>query len=385
MAFAGVGIRIGKINPANGTDKVWHFRAFGGRVTRTTDWTAGNIGIQFVNTNMSGWMNFTIRGFNIGIELLGDGGTGNVFTGLQYGTFQPDEIGYCYKPIAITARNNGWSNATTWLGAGRVGYYSDGPSAVGGYAVYIDQEATSGEVIDQHQFYGVSFENAMSANKPSGAIRMNCWQCIWDGCRFEGFDDPKFNTNFVNSAYNQVRSGSHVGNPSSAILPAATPRPTWFQGADASLLAGGNGTDPILAIQECNSSANIGLVIRDTAKTDRFRVKSSGELSIQSSSAWGQDFGAVFSGQDTWDPPSLANGQSSSKIVTLTAKGGGQGAAVPGDWAVATLSTWQQGFQLTAVITSSNTAVVTLTNNSGGTVDLGSGTIKVLSFKASVG
>jgi hypothetical protein len=78
-----------------------------------------------------------------------------------------------------------------------------------------------------------------------------------------------------------------------------------------------------------------------------------------------------YYGSTTWDPASLANGASASTTVTVT------GAAV-GDIALCGFtSITAAGWQMTANITSANTASVTITNNTGGTVDLGSGTVRV--------
>jgi hypothetical protein len=78
-----------------------------------------------------------------------------------------------------------------------------------------------------------------------------------------------------------------------------------------------------------------------------------------------------FYGSTTWDPGSLANGASASTTVTVT------GAAV-GDIALCGFtSITAAGWQMRANITSANTASVTITNQTGGTVDLPSGTLRV--------
>ncbi len=382
--FPGVAIRIGKLNPTNGTDKIWHFRGFGGRVTRTTDWTPGNTAIQFVNTNMSGWEHFTIRGFHKGVELLGDGGATNVFIGQQYGLFTPDEIGYCFYPIAIIARNNGWANASTWRG-GRVGYYSDGPNASDAYAIYMDLEATSAQVINQHQFYGLCLEDAMSSNKPAGSINLNCWQCVFDGLRYEGFNSPHINANHPLSAYNQFRGGSQLGDPNTAVSYPAGPRAGCFLGDNGNLLAGDGTNVPILRLQECVSGNNSAFMVSDQLKVDRFRLKGNGWWSSKVSTLWGQDVGPVYTGSKEHDFGNLANGASASTTVTTTGPGGLLGFADVGDWAIATLSSYQAGVQLTANVTALNTVTVTITNNSGGALDLASGTLKVMVQKATVG
>lgn len=77
----------------------------------------------------------------------------------------------------------------------------------------------------------------------------------------------------------------------------------------------------------------------------------------------------------TWDPASLANGASASQSVTVT------GAAV-GDPAVAGFTGINAaGWRLTACVIAANTVSVFLTNNTGGTLNLASGTLKVVVFK----
>lgn len=80
-----------------------------------------------------------------------------------------------------------------------------------------------------------------------------------------------------------------------------------------------------------------------------------------------------LNGSKTHDFPSLTNGTSSATTVTCT------GATV-GMFATASLSTNTQGVTLIANVTASNTVTVRAVNQTGATVDLASGTLKVRAF-----
>ena len=77
----------------------------------------------------------------------------------------------------------------------------------------------------------------------------------------------------------------------------------------------------------------------------------------------------------TWNPASIASGASESKEVTVT------GAAL-GDFALVSFNLDVQDITLTADVTAANTVTAVLANNSGGAVNLASGTLKVLVIKS---
>lgn len=77
----------------------------------------------------------------------------------------------------------------------------------------------------------------------------------------------------------------------------------------------------------------------------------------------------VLSGSATYDPPSLVDGQGTTTTVTVT------GAAL-GGFARASFSLDLQGITVTAWVSATNTVSVRLQNESGGTLDLASGTLK---------
>ena len=77
----------------------------------------------------------------------------------------------------------------------------------------------------------------------------------------------------------------------------------------------------------------------------------------------------------TWDPGSLTNGSKETKAVSVT------GAAVGDECAVSLSTVTNAGWTLTGVVTAANTVTATLVNNTGGTVDLGSGALRATVWK----
>lgn len=82
----------------------------------------------------------------------------------------------------------------------------------------------------------------------------------------------------------------------------------------------------------------------------------------------------TLNGSATYDPASLTDGSEASTTVTVT------GAAL-GDFALASFSLSTQGIKLTAEVTAADTVTVNFHNKTGGTLDLGSGTLKARVFK----
>lgn len=81
-------------------------------------------------------------------------------------------------------------------------------------------------------------------------------------------------------------------------------------------------------------------------------------------------FSGMLSGSDTWDPGSIADGDEEAKDVTVT------GAAL-GDFVLVSSSLDVADLVLTGQVTAADTVTVQLANNTGGAVDLGSGTVYV--------
>lgn len=83
---------------------------------------------------------------------------------------------------------------------------------------------------------------------------------------------------------------------------------------------------------------------------------------------------AVLSGTATYDPPSLADGVGVTTTITVT------GAAV-GDFVLVSFSLDLQGITLTGYVSVADTVSARLQNESGGTLDLASGTLKARVWK----
>lgn len=77
-----------------------------------------------------------------------------------------------------------------------------------------------------------------------------------------------------------------------------------------------------------------------------------------------------LSAKVTWDPASTLDGDEVATDVTVPG-------AKLGDFALASFSLDVVDMSLTADVTAANTVTAVLANNTGGTVDLGSGTLRV--------
>jgi hypothetical protein len=78
---------------------------------------------------------------------------------------------------------------------------------------------------------------------------------------------------------------------------------------------------------------------------------------------------STLTGSATYDPASLADGAGATTTVTVT------GAAL-GDFALASFSLDLQGILLTAYVSAADTVSVRFQNETTGTIDLGSGTLR---------
>lgn len=110
-------------------------------------------------------------------------------------------------------------------------------------------------------------------------------------------------------------------------------------------------------------SATNDVTIAGTSKL----IINSGGIKVGSS---GTTFTAVYSGTTTWDPASLTNGTSDSTTVTVT------GAAMGDVVSVGFSQDIPAGVTISGNVSSSGTVRVTITNTSGGIVDLNSGTLR---------
>lgn len=88
----------------------------------------------------------------------------------------------------------------------------------------------------------------------------------------------------------------------------------------------------------------------------------------------GNVVGIDLSASGTYDPPSLADGAGTTTTLAVTG-------AVLGDFALASFSLDLQGITVTAYVSAAATVSVRFQNESGGTLDLASGTLRVKVIK----
>ncbi len=80
---------------------------------------------------------------------------------------------------------------------------------------------------------------------------------------------------------------------------------------------------------------------------------------------------AVYAGSTTWDPGSIADGDMEAKDITVT------GAAL-GDFCLVSFSLDVADLVLNGQVTAADTVTAILANNTGGAVDLASGTVSAI-------
>lgn len=385
--FSGVGITIGDM-----TGVRRHVRWYGGRIMRiSNDFTSGNIGLRLLNQAHSAFYDFKIFGFEKGLEVLGDG------AGSQYNTIVPAEIGYCLHGIALIARNNGWANSNCFLGGGRIGYYSNQPDSTGGYAIYMDREDSSVHVLNHNVFNGLSLENAMTANKPAGAIRAKCQDCAFLHMRYELFDSPKINCDFSECEGNYFDGGTELLDPSvdftlrTASPSTPTSQAIWIRNRNAILYSGGsNGSvDKLMTLRNAGDATDTLLSIVQSTGVERIGLRADGFIVQRNAGNWGNGMGPVFTGTATVSFGEIAAGASAVAEVTPSGLGGtgvNQSLGIAGDPVTVGASPYTAGIGYTAQVKTNFGAVeVRATNHTGSPITLDNITLKVKVEKFNIG
>ena len=375
--FAGVGVTLGRANDGGETTRNIQWR--GGRIIRSSnDFTAGNVGLRCLNLAHSSVFDTKIFGFEKGLELLGDG------QGTQYNTFVPAEVGYCKYGIYMVARNSGWVNSNWFGGSGRIGYYSNQPSSTGGYAIYLDREVTSVNILNHNVFLGLSLENAMASNKPTGAIRANCQDCVFDNLRYEGFDTPKINCDFDDCEGNSFDGGTEIlepgvdftlrsDNPSSQLI--------WIRHRNSLFFAGGGESEVMLRLKNAGDTTDTVLSILQSTGIERHALRADGYHIQRTAGNAGAGQGAIFTGTGTNDFGTInANAAKTYDIQPAGLGGAGTNASLgrPGDPVTVGASPHVAGIIYSGQVTADfSTVRVTAYNYTGAPIAVGSVTLKV--------
>ncbi|RUW24663.1 glycosyl hydrolase family 28-related protein [Mesorhizobium sp. M4B.F.Ca.ET.013.02.1.1] len=122
-----------------------------------------------------------------------------------------------------------------------------------------------------------------------------------------------------------------------------------------------------------------GAFVRNSAPAAGSAIEGWLRLTTGSAHVLGTDWATVgcmkLTGTATYDPPSLVDAAGATTNVAVT------GASL-GDAAVASFSLDTQGITITAWVSAANTVSVRFQNESGGTLDIGSGTLKATVFKS---
>jgi len=162
---------------------------------------------------------------------------------------------------------------------------------------------------------------------------------------------------------NNIYNGCDAGIVFDAFAGCTLDRPVF----DNNVVTGG--TYGILFNGSAGTVSNIRLRNNDFARAANPVV---GSVLATAASAYG-NFGWL-SASATWDPPSVANGASTATTISVPS-------AALGDTVNASFSVALGGLALVAQVSATDTVEVRLINNSGGAVDLASGTVRVQVFK----
>jgi hypothetical protein len=162
---------------------------------------------------------------------------------------------------------------------------------------------------------------------------------------------------------NNIYSGCDAGIVFDAFSGCTLDRPVFDNNVVDS------GTYGILFNGSAGTVSNIRLRNNDFARATN---PVTGSVLVNAASAYG-NFGWL-SASATWDPPSILNGASAATTISVPS-------AALGDTVNVSFSVALGGLALAAQVSAADTVEVRLINNSGGAVDLASGTVRVQVFK----
>jgi parallel beta-helix repeat protein len=144
----------------------------------------------------------------------------------------------------------------------------------------------------------------------------------------------------------------------------------WFVFEDASVVIPGGGAGGIDLITYTKTCSDTSITIADALST---AVTSAVVAFVAPTYIYHPK--NILTGSVAWNPGSIADGDEEAKDVTVT------GAAL-GDIAIASINKDVLDLTLTASVTVADTVTVVLANNTGGAVDVASGTVNVMVFPA---
>lgn len=148
--------------------------------------------------------------------------------------------------------------------------------------------------------------------------------------------------------------------PAIANIPRNTPYTIYrIDDNNGTIQIDANSTELISGVQALDfNGKNLSItIIRDTTSTEQWRI-----------------INGCFGSKATWDPGSIADGDEVAVDVTVNG-------AELGDLARASFSNDVTDLVLDAQVTAANTVTCVLANNTGGAIDLASGTVKVRVWK----
>ena len=341
--FAGVCIRFGE----TGTRRR-RITAIGGNIRKTSsgtptpDYTAGNIGVQWLNVSRSYWKGgYRVEGFRQCVYLRATDGQGTT-----YHHSYPQAMIDCLFPIFIQPdAGTGFVNQNIFYGGNL--QHTDAMDNTGGFPIWIDTQGNAFGAAS-NKFFGTDMENSSTgANRPEAAIWVNGVQNQFYGPYTEGYTKNAWVVD--NSGADSQRNlfvGGTGGQPirtfNSDFRDTTTNNFQNVIGERQTWLAGGDGTNPLFVLKEVNSDNNICIRGEGAAGTLRYEMNCLGVMQLRRvrasrgtvlvagdfalSAGWGTtaSVGSI-TGVDQWAQftiTSSGTGQGANPTATLTFKDG---------------------------------------------------------------
>lgn len=187
--FAGAGLDSAVFQIGDGTNSASNVTIRGGVIQSVAedslDW-GGTIGILIGPAYRCRVYDTVVRNLEYGLKVVAPTAKGSV-----YNTFALRSIYDCKKPIYLTQTGSGWSNDNHFYDTAiHYGTATADSNLSSVSAVYMKPVAGASAVVENNIFTGVSIENGSGAddgNLPD-AIAGAFYDCVFIGCRVEGFD-----------------------------------------------------------------------------------------------------------------------------------------------------------------------------------------------------
>lgn len=378
--------------------ELWFIGGAGGGTNGRYEWTGGNLGASYLTIRAIGKVELNCVGAGRALDI--NPGAGSYYRFNILGEFKVtgNALTDTTGAVLLQAINHGVIELDVWNVPGLAIFINSGvltdfklrvTSATQGGGIvptaglkidgrtpgdyladcHVDciMESVSGGGVDIVNANGCTFVGTSEGNggfglREQASCRNNEFTRFW--CEGNGSNDFIVRSN---STYNSCRAlSSAVTNNVEVEGAGAKFRGGYLRCVN--LQVGSTFTD--LDGVELSDHPSLGIKAATTNFTRKNCVKSDnvGVITGRFTDVLGGLFAAL-----TYDPPSLADGAGVSVSVTVAG-------AVLGDYAVAAFTTATAGITITANVTSADTVTVRFQNETGGAIDLSSGSLRVKVF-----